>query len=297
MRPAAPPAADGPQSLVLMQSPPAMENNRQFKRLAALFARHRVGVPRIFARDEDAGLFVLSDLGSRHLEDVYASGGAAAALPSALETLHRIQQISDPAVPDYTEQRFRDELGIFAEWFVEALLEQPFPADRLGSALERLIDNTREQVRCCVHRDFHCRNLLLADTGEIGVVDFQDALMGPAAYDLASLLRDCYHRFPEAEVARWRNAYLARTALPVNPGNFARELDLTAVQRQLKAVGIFARLHLRDGKDTHLPSIEPVLEQLDALCGRYAELTELGRFLRAIRPAARRRLEALSCGP
>ncbi len=297
LRPTASPVAGAPECLVLMQSPPDLENNEQFQRLAAVFARHGVGVPRIHASDAEAGLFLLSDLGTRHLEDVYADGVAAAVLPRVLETLHRIQQVSDPAVPDYTEQRFRDELEIFSTWFVEALLEQPFPAHRLGAAFEDLIDNTRDQVRCCVHRDFHCRNLLVTPSGDIGVVDFQDALVGPAAYDLASLLRDCYYRFPEAEVARWRNAYLARTALPLNPATFARQLDLTAVQRQLKAVGIFARLHLRDGKDTHLPSIGPVLDQLDALCSSYAELAELCGFLREIRPAVGRRLETLLCGP
>ena len=297
IRPAVSPGPDAPRRLVLMQSPPQLENNQQFQRLAEVFARHGVGVPQIHARDGAAGLFLLSDLGSRHLEDVYADGEAAGVLPRVLETLHRIQTVYDPAVPDYTEQRFRDELGIFTEWFVQALLEQPFPADRLGACFEQLIENTRQQVRCCVHRDFHCRNLLVTDTGAVGVVDFQDALMGPAAYDLASLLRDCYHRFPEAEVARWRNAYLAGTALPLDPAAFPRQLDLTAVQRQLKAVGIFARLHLRDGRDTHLPSIEPVLRQLVDLCAAYPELRELCDFLRTIHPAAEHRLKTLLCAP
>jgi len=290
-------AAEAPASLVLMDSPPTLENNPQFLRLADIFARHGVGVPRILDHEASSGWFLLSDLGSNHLADVYLKGRPDAVLPAVLTTLHRIQHVRDPAVPDYSPARFRDELDIFARWFVEAFLGRAFPDGRLESVFALLVDNTREQVQCCVHRDFHCRNLLLTETGEIGVVDFQDALVGPAAYDLASLLRDCYHRFPEADVARWRDAYLAGTDLPVDADAFARQLDLTAVQRQLKAVGIFARLHLRDSKSTHLPSIVPVLDQLTDLCSAYAELRVLGDFLDEIRPVTGRRLEPLLCAP
>jgi len=286
-----------PSSLVVMDSPPDLENNTQFLSLARVFARYGVGVPRVYAHEPVAGWFLLADLGSNHLADVYLTEGPDTVLPAVLNTLHRIQKVRDPAVPEYTAQRFRDELDIFARWFVEAFLARPFPARRLGAIFDLLVENTREQLQCCVHRDFHCRNLLVTPGGAIGVVDFQDALRGPATYDLASLLRDCYYRFDETDVARWRNAYLAGTDLPLDAERFPQQLDLMAVQRQLKAVGIFARLHLRDGRPTHLPSIEPVLDQLSDLCDRYPALFPLGEFLTEIRPATEHRLEPLLCGP
>jgi N-acetylmuramate 1-kinase len=177
---------------------------------------------------------------------------------------------------------------------VEGLLaETPDPAVT-GDVFGLLVENTQAQPQCCVHRDWHCRNLLLRADGSLGVVDFQDALLGPAAYDLASLLRDCYYTFDEAEIARWRDAFLARTPLPIDPARFPRQLDLTAVQRQLKAVGIFARLRQRDGKSTHLQWILPVLERLIAVAERYPDLVPLAAWLRRLQPLAARRLETFA---
>ncbi|HEX7037744.1 MAG TPA: phosphotransferase [Pseudomonadales bacterium] len=285
-------AAAAPRTLVVMASPPELENNRQFVLLAELFAQHGIGVPRLLAVDEARGFALMSDLGEQHFEDVYESAGPASVLPRALEVLHRLQRIDDARIPPYTRQRFEDELGIYREWFLGRLLEHG-PAPGLDEAFEILIESTQRQPVVCVHRDFHCRNLLLTPAGEVGVVDFQDALMGPAGYDLASLLRDCYYRFDEAEVARWRDAYLGVTTLPLDPASFARDLDFTALQRQLKAVGIFARLRLRDGRASHLPHIVPVLERIGALAAAHPALAALAAHVESVLPRARARLEAL----
>jgi len=284
---------EGPSgTFILMTSPPALEQNDQFLRLAALFGRHRIGVPTVHAHSDAEGWFLLEDLGTRHLADVYGTGEEAAALAGALDTLLGLQRIQDPAVPPYTAARFGDELRIFSDWFVEGLLAERLDAAVTDDLFGLLVENTQVQPQCCVHRDFHCRNLLWRPDGRIGVVDFQDALVGPASYDLASLLRDCYHTFTEAEIARWRDAYLERSPLPLDPAAFPRQLDLTAVQRQLKAVGIFARLELRDGKSTHLHWILPVLDRLIALTAQYGELAPLTAMLRHLRPLAARRLTA-----
>jgi aminoglycoside/choline kinase family phosphotransferase len=293
-----PPSAAGepavaPGSAILMASPPALEQNTQFARLAPLFRQAGIGVPQIHAFAEEEGWFLLEDLGDRHLDEVYATPARNTALDSALETLHALQAVRDPAVPPYTAARFRDELVIFTEWFVEGFLAAAPEVGITADAFGLLVGATQSQVQCCVHRDYHCRNLLLRSDGRIGVVDFQDALMGPAAYDLASLLRDCYYVFSEAEVARWRDRYLARTGLPLDPAVFPRDLDLTAVQRQLKAIGIFARLWLRDDKRTHLQWIEPVLARVIALAAAYAELAPLAAWLRKLQPAAANRLAGI----
>jgi N-acetylmuramate 1-kinase len=281
------------QTFVVMSSPPALENNAQFVALAEVFGRHGIRVPRLWATDEARGYFVMSDLGERHFADVYHEPGPAAVMPAAIATLVRLQQVQDPHVPPYSRSRFVDEIGLYEQWFLQGLLEVGAPAT-LAGPLERLVEATQAQPRCCVHRDFHSRNLLLLENGEVGVVDFQDALVGPATYDLASLLRDCYYRLPEAEVARWREHYLAATTLPVDRANFARDLDMTALQRQLKAVGIFARLHLRDRRNSHLRHIVPVLERIRDLAALYWELIALATHLSDVLPAARRRLGALA---
>ena len=267
-----------PNTFVVMTSPPDKENNDQFVRLAAVFRAHAVGVPEILAQAETSGYFLLTDLGERHFADVYATDDQDGALAAAVDTLIRIQAVDDPAVPPYEAQRFRDELQIFHEWFVEGWLGEQFPHSDLDPVFEHLVENTQEQQQCCVHRDFHCRNLLYSPNHsghEVGVVDFQDALLGPVSYDLASLLRDCYYRFSEAEIARWRNHYLQRTPFDLNPDEFAVHLDLTAAQRQLKAVGIFARLQLRDAKSSHLPHIPAVLSHLQDVATYHTDLNAL----------------------
>jgi N-acetylmuramate 1-kinase len=287
-----PEASDAPAaSYVVMSSPPALENNSQFVALAGLFADHGIGVPKLWSMDETAGFFLMSDLGTTHLENAYVGPGTDAALTAALDTLVRLQTVDDPRIPPYTRSRFADELGIYLEWFLGGLLAASVPSG-LGDVFERLLEATDAQPRCCVHRDFHSRNLLLRADGTAGVVDFQDALVGPATYDLASLLRDCYHRFDEGVVARWRDRYLDLTPLAVNRATFARDLDLVALQRQLKAVGIFARLHLRDGRDSHLAHIVPVLNRIGALAGRYPELAALAQHVAKVLPAAERKLGA-----
>lgn len=279
------------RSFVVMSSPPALENNPQFVALAALFAAHGIGVPRLHALDETHGYFLMSDLGETHFADAYRDPGPDAVLPAALDTLIRLQQIRDDRIPPYTRARFEDELGLYQQWFLGGLLDTPAPAT-LAPAFARLVAATQAQPNCCVHRDFHSRNLLIGADGAVGVVDFQDALMGPATYDLASLLRDCYHRFAEADVARWRDRYMLSTPLPLNRETFASDLDMTALQRQLKAVGIFARLHLRDGRDSHLEHIVPVLERVAELAAGYPELAALAEHVRGVLPATRARLGA-----
>ncbi|MDZ7668802.1 MAG: phosphotransferase [Gammaproteobacteria bacterium] len=280
-------------SHVVMASPPDLENNDQFVTLARLFAAHGIGVPRLLAEDAGRGFFLMTDLGDVHFADVYARRGPDAVLPAALATLHRLQAIDDPAIPPYSRQRFADELDIYVTWCLGALLGEPAP-DALAEAFEHLLAATDAQPRCCVHRDFHARNLLLRDDGTAGVVDFQDALRGPATYDLASLLRDCYYQLPEDAVAHWRDVYLQQTPLPVDRARFAADLDLVALQRQLKAVGIFARLYLRDGRDSHLCHIVPVLERISTLAAAYPELRSLAEHTAAVLPSARARLEALA---
>jgi aminoglycoside/choline kinase family phosphotransferase len=237
----------------------------------------------------------MNDLGRRELGDAYGGPFEQAGLEAALGALITLQSVEDAAIPPYTGGRLRDELGIFSDWFADGLMETSLPA-AIEPVFQHLVERMVRQQQCCVHRDYHCRNLLFdPDTGRLGIVDFQDALVGPVSYDLASLLHDCYHRFSDEDVARWLGWYLNRTPLELEPGTFATDVAMTAVQRQLKAVGIFARLMLRDGRTTHLKHILPVLESLTDLSHREPELAPLAVWLdRLEHGEVQARIEALS---
>ena len=282
----------GPVSLVVMDSPPELERNDAFVAVQKLLAGQGMPVPSIIALNMDKGFFLLSDLGDRHLEDVYGTPMQDSALAVAIDNLVALQRTDAPDIPPYLESRFRDELGIFVEWFLGALLDEPLPAAAC-EAFETLIDNALGQPQCLIHRDYHCRNLLVTPDGGLGIVDFQDALIGPATYDLACLLWDCYHDFDHGERRRWQRYYQGRSRFPFDDDALSRALDLTGLQRQLKAIGIFARLKLRDGKPGHMRYIAPVLESATRICASYSATRQLGNWLTGLTPQAHKAFDAL----
>ena len=286
-------AADsGPASLVVMDSPPDLERNDAFVAVQNVLAGRGLPVPSIVASDMELGFFLLGDLGSRHLEDVYGTPLQDKALTLAIDGLVALQRIDAPGIPPYLESRFRDELGIFVEWFLGALLGERLP-QAAAEAFEALVANALGQPQCLIHRDYHCRNLLLTPEGGLGIVDFQDALIGPATYDLACLLWDCYHEFDDGERRRWQRYYQDRCRFRFDDHALSGALDLTGLQRQLKAIGIFARLKLRDGKPGHVRYMAPVLESAARICASYRATRQLGNWLNALIPRAIEALDAL----
>jgi len=291
------------RTLIAMDAPPATENNVQFVRLAQLFRDAGVCVPEVVASDIERGFLLVSDLGELMYSTVYGTDEHDAALEAALETMITIARVGNAGgiVPPYTRQRFQDELELFKVWFLDGMLHHSLTkaeGGMLDAVWRALIESVDGQSKVCVHRDFHSRNLLWGPDRTTRVVDFQDALHGPALYDIASLLRDCYVRFDEAEIARWRERFRIRgldAGLPLDAdaAKFAERLDMTAMQRQLKAIGIFSRLELRDARPSHLVDIEPVLAHLGDVARAYPDFERFGDWLAGtIRPAARSALSA-----
>jgi aminoglycoside/choline kinase family phosphotransferase len=206
----------------------------------------------------------------------------------------------ETVLPVYDTARLQQELDLFPQWFEQGLLG--LPATAAGAAdFERLCAllhaNALAQPQVLVHRDFHSRNLMFAPGGELATIDFQDAVVGPLTYDLVSLLKDCYIAWPAPAVRRWALRYraeCARVGLPVGEDEqvFLRWFDLMGLQRHLKVLGIFARLHLRDGKSAYLDDLPRVLAYVQAVLVRYGQeepLAALGqRFERDLWPRIRR---------
>lgn len=275
-----------------MLSPPESEDNPRYVRLASLFRGHGLATPTIHAADLDQGFLLIEDLGERDFKAAYAQGGVDAPVEAAVQALIALQRIDSEEVPSYTRGRFAAELGIFTEWLVERLLGLGAPGF-FRATQDALIDATQSVPQRLIHRDYHCRNLLWRQDGRVGIVDFQDALVGPACYDLASLLHDCYHEFETPCVNRWRQRFFDLAGLDCSAAAFNRAFDLTAMQRQLKAVGIFARLYLSRGKASHLDDVVPVLRRLARLGRRYAETGALADWIDGeVVPRASARLEA-----
>ncbi|MDF9392327.1 MULTISPECIES: aminoglycoside phosphotransferase family protein [Methylococcus] len=280
----------GESSFIAMDAPPELEKLRPFIHAAGLLQQAGVNVPRIFAVDEAQGFLLMSDFGDVSYLQQLAAGDADALYADALETLVRMQRGIDAAgcgLPAYDQALLQRELELFPVWFLAGLLglELSRGEQTLYQRLSlNLMASALQQPAVVVHRDFHSRNLMVTGECNPGVLDFQDAVVGPVTYDLVSLLRDCYIAWPDTRVRRWLDDYRQRLAdggaCPATDGEtFQRWFDLMGLQRHLKAVGIFARLHLRDGKSGYLPHIPRTLRYILDVAGRYPETAEFRRFL------------------
>lgn len=277
--------------LVLMDAPPETENNAQFRALSPWLRRHGLHAPLIYAEAARAGFMLLEDLGDALFGQAVAAGGPAERqrlYALAIRTLIRFQRAGQeappPGAPAYDAARLNRELGLFGEQFARRFLAMEPPAKIWQQACEGLMAASLTQPVGCVYLDYHSRNLLLQDDGSLGLVDFQDIHIGPVCYDLVSLLRDCYLRWPEAEVAALRNHYLYHAREEGIEGvadtdAFERGFDLCGVQRHLKALGIFARVALDRSQTHYLDDMPRVLEHLIEVTPRYPETLELGRWL------------------
>ena len=235
---------------------------------------------------------LLTDLGSRQYLAELDECSVSGLYDDALAALARLQMGGDPGsalLPPYDSALLLREMELFRDWFLGQLLGLDLSEDEhhtLDQAFALLADNALEQPRVWVHRDYHSRNLMITDPDNPGILDFQDAVVGAVTYDLASLLRDCYVAWPRAQVETWALDHRARLrALGMSglddAGQFLRWFDLMGAQRHLKAIGIFARLNLRDGKPGYLRDIPRTLGYVLEAAGRYSELARLHSLLRA----------------
>ncbi len=274
-------------TLIAMDAPPSREDCRPYVAVAKLLLAAGVHAPAVLAKDLEQGFLLLTDLGTRMYLDALDEATAPALYGDASAALVRWQLASrDGQLRPYDEALLRGELDLFPDWYVARHLGVALNIAQkavLDRAFRCILDNNLAQPRVFVHRDYHSRNLMVVAPNP-GVLDFQDAVYGPVTYDLVSLLRDAYIDWDEEHQIDWtvRHWQRARDAgLPVG-GDFAafwRDFEWMGVQRQLKVLGIFARLFHRDGKDGYLKEMPRVMGYLRAACARYRELVPLLRLL------------------
>lgn len=276
---------------IVMDAPPDKLDCRPFVALAGALDGLGLQVPRVLAADLEQGFLLLTDLGDRPYLAELNDASVEGLYEDALDSLARLQVGGDPdskLLPAYDAGLLQREMELFREWFLARYLGFALDAEEhrlLDNSFSILLANALEQPRVWVHRDYHSRNLMVTAEASPGILDFQDAVVGPVTYDLVSLLRDCYIAWPRQRVEDWALRYRARLialgfrGLADDPAVFLRWFDLMGAQRHLKAVGIFARLYLRDGKPGYLADIPRTLGYVREVSGRYPELAGLHEFL------------------
>jgi aminoglycoside/choline kinase family phosphotransferase len=285
--------ANAGESRILMDSPPALEDVRPWLRMRDLLEAGGVRVPRVLVQDIDAGFLLLEDLGGPTLAQVITEADADAHFDAAIGQLLKLQKIAPPQdLGEFGEALLQRDAGLFEEWFLRRHLGIELDcaeAEQLQLAQRRLMDNALAQPRVLTHRDFMPRNLMPVAGGP-AVLDFQDCVIGPIAYDPVSLFKDAFLSWPLDRVDSWLTRYHERAlaaGLPVPElTRFRRDADWLGMQRHLKILGIFSRLHYRDGKSKYLPDAPRFIVYLDEVLPRYPQLAPLRELLDArIRPA------------
>lgn len=281
-------------SVIAMDAPPATEDCRPFVRVAAMLRSAGVTVPEILAQDLAQGFLLLGDLGRetflQHMTAAsFDSGEADAMFAEAIKALLAMQQIAPTAeLPRYDEALLRRELQLFPEWYMGRHLQRQ-PDARQTQLLEtlfaQLIDAVSRQAYVFVHRDFMPRNLMVMPGG-VGVLDFQDAVIGPISYDPICLFKDAFVSWPEHRVEAWLNNYWQQARaqqlpVPADFAEFLRDCDYMGAQRHLKVIGIFARICHRDGKPHYLSDVPRFFDYLRTVAQRRPELV-LGELLETL---------------
>jgi len=278
-------------SYVVMDAPPEKEDSRPFVTISKMFFDLGLNVPEVIDESLEQGFLLLSDLGSAPYLDVLNEETVERLYGDALGALATLQACTPEhaSLPSYDRTLLLNEMELCREWLIGEHLGVSPDAVQTGmidAAFELLAENALAQPRVCVHRDYHSRNLMHTGMNNPGILDFQDAVIGPVTYDLVSLLRDCYIDWPRARVEDWALGYLDLAlqsgilrAEQDDPVQFLRWFDLMGMQRHLKAAGIFARLKHRDGKGGYLQDIPRTLGYVVEVAARYDELAAFGRFI------------------
>lgn len=274
-------------SYIVMDAPPDKEDMGPFLKVDALLLGIGLNVPQVLRTDVGRGFYLLSDLGDEHYLQALNADSVQRLYGDALGALLVIQAQGPQAgeLPPYDRPLLLREMELFRDWLVGTHLGLRLSAAQsalLDRCFDVLAQSALEQPQVCVHRDYHSRNLMVMPRNNPGILDFQDAVIGPLTYDLVSLLRDCYIAWPRAQVEAWALGYYE---LALQSGvlrgdaaderRFLRWFDWMGVQRHLKAAGIFARLYRRDGKPGYLGDIPRTLGYVIDVAARYPELAGL----------------------
>jgi aminoglycoside/choline kinase family phosphotransferase len=273
------------RSYIAVDAPPETENTESFVNIAQAYHDAGVRVPNILGVNVNQGFMYLEDFGNTLLGSVLDNSNYPYYYAKALKQLVEIHSVSDiegELLPSFDNELLNREYGLFTDWLLSTHLGMVLTDQEdamLKNTFHVLSKNFVEQPQGGVHRDYHSRNIMVLDNEALGIIDFQDAVVGPITYDAVSLLRDCYVRWPEDGIydvlKAWHNEYFTTYEWDT----FKRWFDLTGIQRHIKASGIFARLNHRDNKSLYLEDIPRTLNYIVDVGKQYDELSSFTHFV------------------
>ncbi len=270
---------DRDESYIVMDSSLQKESLSPFIDVTERLSKSNVRVPKIYAQNMQDGFLLLEDLGNKDLLQSLNEDNYQDYYIKAIDEIVKMQTADIRNIPLYDAEFLSFEMELMSEWYLEKYLDKSLNIEEkqtITNIIKYVTDEVLSQPQgVFVHRDFHSRNIMFADTGEVAVIDYQDARVGAITYDLASLLRDCYIAFDPVEIEKLALTFRDKRGLDIDDAAFIRWFDFMGLQRHIKVLGIFARLHLRDGKDAYLDDIPQTLKYVKEVSAKYEEMRPL----------------------
>jgi aminoglycoside/choline kinase family phosphotransferase len=272
----------GGRSMILMDAPPDKEDSSPFVDIDGRLRKAGLNAPEILHFDLERGFGLLEDFGDRLYRELIDESSVDRLFPELFSVLHGLAtRVETGGLPHYGRQVLQQELDLFTDWYLgrhKGWRLELAEADTWRMLCDRLIETALAQPQVFVHKDFHSCNLLETPGGP-GIIDFQDGLRGPIAYDFASLVWDRYISWPRDRLVGWMMAFRTQLGLETAPEEWVRWCDWIGLQRNLKIVGIFARLRYRDGRLGYLEMIPRFYAYLLDILPLYPEFEAMQQLL------------------
>ena len=271
------------ETYILMDSSLEKESLAPFLAVTKKLQNAGVNVPHIYEQNLSLGYLIIEDFGNTLLLNVLDNNNFKAFYKKAIDTLVKMQNADTANLPLYDKKFLHFEMDLMQEWYLEKKLSLRLTQEQkeiLTQALEQISDVVLSQPQgIFVHRDYHSRNIMLRNDNSLGVIDYQDAMSGALTYDLVSLLKDCYIAFDRESVIELVLYFKKQIKSSVSDASFIKWFDFMGLQRHIKVLGVFSRLHLRDGKDGYLKDIPRTLKYILQTAQMYDETKAFARFL------------------
>mgnify|MGYP003684613845 FL=1 len=275
-------------SFIVMDAPPQNESIEAFLKISQILNTINVNVPEIYEESDVLGFILMQDFGSDTYLDVLSDDNQQRLYGDSIDSLIQMQKLVKKGLcHSYTQKILLNEMTLFIEWYLKRYKKIELTNkenEMLLTCFEKISKKVLNQEKFFVHRDYHCRNLMIQKSNNPGILDFQDALEGPVTYDLVSLLKDAYIEWDEEiildhVIRYWEKAKINNLITNLEFSTFYKDFECMGIQRHLKILGIFARLSIRDKKNQYLENIRLVEKYLMGAAERYRDFHQLSNFL------------------
>lgn len=276
------------RSFVVMDASHVKESCSPFIAIGQALRQLGLHTPEILAADLDRGYLLLTHFGELTYLKALTSENADMLYDralSALSILHTCTHVPNYPLPHFDANWMWQEWNWHKEWFLNnflGLFLKPEEERSLDRCYEHIVTFNIAQPQVFMHRDFHSANLMVLNENQIGLLDFQDAFIGPVTYDLVSLLRDCYIDWPAEKVNKWALQYFHQLQLNISEQTFLHGFDWMGIERHLKALFTFSRKYIRDHDARYLAHIPRTLNYILQISRQYPQLKMLFQYYQNI---------------